>query len=122
MANEPALGSYIIAGVAPDRDANGEYQPKRVVTDDSYDPPRLLVHALGTTNLGLDSVYSVNRAYNGNLLEYEGFAAPGSSAGATVWAIRKFGYTGNLNTSVTWASGNTAFNKEWDERASYTYS
>ncbi len=61
-----------------------------------------------------------------NRLIYHGQAAPGSSAGDTVWRICKYAYTGTkFNAdSKKWADGSADFNKEWDERASagYVYS
>ena len=55
---------------------------------------------------------------------YHGRATPGSSAGDEVWSICKYAYTGNNFNADTkkWASGSDDFDKEWDERASYTYS
>ena len=57
---------------------------------------------------------------------YHGQAAPGSSAGDSVWRICKYSYTGtNFNADdKKWANGSANFDKEWDERAGtgYTYS
>ena len=59
-----------------------------------------------------------------NRLEYHGQAAPGSSAGDTVWRICKYSYTGsNFNADTKkWAGGSADFDKEWDEKSSYSYS
>ena len=43
MANEPILASVHIAGVKPNPDVNGNPIPCRIVVDDSFSPPRLLV-------------------------------------------------------------------------------
>lgn len=55
--------------------------------------------------------------------EYIGYAQPGSSDGSTVWSIKKLAYDSSSRvTSIKWADGTNAFTKEWDERATYTYS
>lgn len=53
-------------------------------------------------------------------VSYIGEATPGSSAGSSVWRIKKIDTSGD--TTITWADGTNAFTKEWDERATYTYS
>lgn len=50
---------------------------------------------------------------------YIGEAAPGTSEGAVLWRIKRLT---NSNNTITWADGTSAFTKEWDERASYSYS
>jgi hypothetical protein len=61
-------------------------------------------------------------SYSGTNLEYIGFAAPGSLPGDKVWSIRKLVYDVSDNLlSVRYADGVATFNKEWDERTSYTY-
>ena len=51
---------------------------------------------------------------------YLGYAAIGSSTGASVWQILK------INTSsgaaFTWADGDSNFDNEWDERTNLSYS
>ena len=122
MANEPAKGSFIICGVRPAKDSNQEYVPLRISVDDSYDPPRVLVHALGTFNQGLPSSYTEAYESSSNRVVYHGFASPGTAKSAAGWAIRKFIYSGFDVTDVQWAGGTAAFNSVWDNRASYTYS
>ncbi len=53
---------------------------------------------------------------------YIGEAKAGTADGATKWRIRKLAYGTSSATSVKWASGTAEFDKEWDERTSYTYS
>ena len=53
--------------------------------------------------------------------EYIGEAKPGTADSSTGWRIKKLTYSGNNVTHVRWASGNRNFDKEWDERTSYTY-
>jgi hypothetical protein len=61
-------------------------------------------------------------AYDGgNNLIYEGWARPGSSTAAPVWAIKKYSYTGSNLTKEEWAPGNSSESKIWDNRASLTY-
>ena len=56
-------------------------------------------------------------------IEYVGYAAPGSATSETVWKIIKIIYDGNDNiVQVLFAEGTRKFDKEWDERASYSYS
>ena len=122
MANEPVLGTTLIGAVALVKNGENQYVPKRLTADDSYDPPRLLVHTLGTMNMGLGSVYTEAMSYNGNLIEYHGWAAPGASKAAAVWAVVKYTYSGNLITDITWAGGLASFNQVWNDRASLSYS
>ena len=59
---------------------------------------------------------------SGNAI-YIGYALPGTATSAEGWAIKKLTYDANNDvTDIKWASGNIAFDKEWDERATYTYS
>lgn len=39
----PIIGSQHIAGVSPTPDGNGQLVPIRIVVDDTYDPPRLVI-------------------------------------------------------------------------------
>lgn len=70
------------------------------------------------------TLYTTMMTYTANgQIEYVGEAEPGSSTGSTVWRIKKLAYDGGgFQTSITWASGNRNFDKEWDERATYVYS
>ena len=122
MANEPVIGSQIIAAVRPDKNSDGEYVPLRIVVDDTYDPPRLLIHVIGTLNTGLSGVYTEAFAYDGNNVEYHGWATPGSAKSAAVWAIVKFTYSGLLITDIQWAGGAATFDQVWDNRASLGFS
>ena len=59
----------------------------------------------------------------GQDIEYVGYAAPGSATSVTVWKIIKIIYDGNDNiVQVLFAGGTRKFDKEWDERATYSYS
>lgn len=51
---------------------------------------------------------------------YIGKAAPGASAGASVWQIMKIDTSSG--TSITWADGDDNYDNEWDERANLSYS
>ncbi len=123
MANEPVRDSRFIAGVAPEKNSDGMYVPLRIVVDDSYDPPRLLAHVLGNLNNALPGVYTEAYAYDASSnLEYLGWAAPGSSKAAAVWAIVKYTYTGATITDKQWAGGAATFDQIWDNRTGLTYS
>ena len=52
---------------------------------------------------------------------YEGFALPGTLNGTPAWKIKRVVVAGAL-TTTTFASGNSNFDKVWDDRATYTYS
>lgn len=53
---------------------------------------------------------------------YIGYAEPGVFVSESKWAIKKLTYSGGVVTQEDWASGENTFDKEWDERASYSYS
>ena len=56
-------------------------------------------------------------------IEYVGYAAPGSATNEKVWKIINITYNVNDNIeSVIFAEGTRKFDKEWDNRADYTYS
>lgn len=52
---------------------------------------------------------------------YEGYALPGTLNGTPAWRIKRIVVAGAV-TTVTYASGNSNFDKIWDDRATYTYS
>lgn len=52
---------------------------------------------------------------------YEGYALPGTLNGTPAWKIKRIVVAGAL-TTTTYASGNSNFDKVWDDRATYTYS
>lgn len=54
-------------------------------------------------------------------LAYLGEAAPGSATNAAVWRIKYAEFFGDGDVSITWASGDSNFDKIWDNRAGYTY-
>jgi len=58
----------------------------------------------------------------GNFPIYIGEALPGTDTGDLLWRIQKRTYTDNKLVAIKWADGSAEFVKEWDERATYTYS
>lgn len=52
---------------------------------------------------------------------YTGYALPGSLSANPVWRIKRTVVAGAI-TTITYASGNSNFDKVWDDRATYTYS
>ena len=61
--------------------------------------------------------------YTGNNPLYIGYAYPGTATSAIGWIIKKFTYDVNSNVlTALFASGTNEYDKEWDERASYSYS
>jgi len=62
-------------------------------------------------------------AYDGNgLVQYIGYAVPGSAKSLAEWQIRKLTYSGVNLTDVQFANGSIAFSNVWDNRASLSYS
>lgn len=53
-------------------------------------------------------------------ITYVGEALPGVSAATASWRIKRLDSTSGL--LVTWAEGDSDFDKVWDDRASYSYS
>lgn len=51
---------------------------------------------------------------------YKGEAAPGSTFDQAAWRIVKIQFIGE-DVSNKWANGSAAFDKVWNNRASYTY-
>ena len=70
------------------------------------------------------SAYIQKFAYNANkLTEYQGWAAPGSAADASVWRIAKFTYGADfLVTDITYADGDVDFDNDWSDRENIDYS
>ena len=95
--------------------------------DDSGDPVAILVNSgggLATADSGLTQAiaYGTSGDADGKP-EYIGVAAPSSAKGSLVWSIKKLTYNASgQTTDIQWADGTAAFTKEWDERATYTYS
>jgi len=58
---------------------------------------------------------------NGNV-EYVGYGLPGALDSDEKWQIEKFTYTSGKIVSGKYAGGSNIYDKEWDERASYSYS
>lgn len=56
-------------------------------------------------------------AYEGTNAVYLGFADPGTATSDAGWFIKKLGYTGGMTSSILFASGNTNFDKVWDDRS-----
>ncbi len=89
----------------------------------------------GTTRVGVNSdnslkvgdtvqYYKQRMTYDdNNYPEYIGLAEPGSETSSAVWQIKILTHDASGNTTaVDFASGTAAFDKVWDDRASYTYS
>jgi len=66
---------------------------------------------------------TMKATYSGGNPVYIGYAAPGTATSDTEWQIRKVTVDGDGNvTDVQFADGTNEFDKEWDERAGYSYS
>lgn len=77
--------------------------------------------------MGINILYSdltqaiANNAQN--MAEYVGEANPGTAKAATGWRIKKIVYdANNAVTDVLWAEGSNAFDKVWNDYATYSYS
>lgn len=55
-------------------------------------------------------------------LTYIGEAVPGTATSAYLWRIYRVDSTNDPDMEIRWADASTAFDKSWDNRASYTYS
>jgi len=67
--------------------------------------------------------YIQRLAYNASgFVEYIGLAKPGTATSEAKWQIKKLTYSGTNVTEINFADGNLNFDKEWDEKASYSYS
>lgn len=86
---------------------------------------------LATTTVGSREVLDVNAVLGGGAaavlvdepsssITYVGKAALGSALGDAVWQIQKIEVSGTV-TRITWASGDSEFDKIWNNRASLTY-
>ncbi len=71
----------------------------------------------------LDSKLIDELAYDANdNPEYMGWSAPGHGTDEPEWKIKKFIFDANGKyLRSRWADGNDAFDKVWDNRATYTY-
>ena len=56
-----------------------------------------------------------------NSTTYIGKAKMGALTGSEDWQIKRISINGT-ETSISFANGDTTYNKEWDERANYSYS
>lgn len=55
-------------------------------------------------------------------ITYIGEAVVGTLDAGSTWRISKLDATSTPDLSITWASGTAAFDKVWNDRASFTYS
>jgi len=76
----------------------------------------------GSINIRTVSYTTLTDFDSGNFPIYIGEALPGTKTSVTSWRIQKRTYTDNKLTAIEWANGTDDFNKEWDERTSYSYS
>lgn len=53
-------------------------------------------------------------------ITYVGEAEPGTSAASALWRIKRLDSTSGL--LITWADGDSDFDKVWNDRATYSYS
>jgi hypothetical protein len=72
-----------------------------------------------TREMGFDMKQEVDASFNAI---YVGMAFPGALTSESKWAIKKMAYDANNNmTTLRFAGGSDAFDKIWDNRATYTY-
>jgi len=71
----------------------------------------------------VDPQYTHAFEYNADrTIKYHGEATPGTAQDGSGWRIRKYTYSNSQATKVELASGNSMFDKVWDDRATYSYS
>ena len=56
-----------------------------------------------------------------NTFTYVGEAAPGSLAANSVWRIKRITEYANGYLEIIWANDTDAFDKVWNDRATYVY-
>ena len=67
---------------------------------------------------GFDLRYKQLMDYEGGYMPiYLGLASPGTNTGSASWMIRKFIWSNSLFVSGLFGSGNTNFDKVWDNRS-----
>jgi hypothetical protein len=66
------------------------------------------------------STYAVRLDQIDNVTIYRGEATPGSLENQSSWRIQKLVISDN-DITITWANGNSIFDKIWTNRLSYTY-
>lgn len=65
-------------------------------------------------------LYNVFLDEASSTITYVGEAEPGTSAASALWRIKRLDSTSGL--LVTWADGDSDFDKVWNDRATYSYS
>lgn len=81
----------------------------------------VVVVSQGTTPwIASSGLYNVFLDEASATITYVGEALPGTAGSASTWRIKKLDSTSGL--VITWADGDSDFDKIWDDRASYTYS
>lgn len=81
----------------------------------------VVVVSQGTTPWIVSSgLYNVFLDEASATITYVGEASPGTSGSDSTWRIKRLDSTSGL--IITWADGDSDFDKVWDDRASYTYS
>lgn len=81
----------------------------------------------GHTLVNIRNIFSVpvceERAENdanGKMI-YQGWAIVGSAEDEEVWLISKLNWDGNYFIGRVWANGEDTFDKEWDQKDTYSY-
>ena len=69
-----------------------------------------------------DHHYTEKFSYTGaSMVQYHGWALPGTATTGSFWKIRKLTYSGTDLTDIQWADSNTNFDNAWDARTSQSY-
>lgn len=82
-------------------------------------------HIMLKVGLMMDVPLMEERVENtaGGDVVYQGWAVIGSAEDEAVWLICKLNYDGNgFFSERVWAEGEDTFTKQWDQRATYSYS
>lgn len=80
-----------------------------------------LIQEFGTGS-DVATVYAVQLDVVSTTVTYKGEAVPGTLTSAASWRIQKITTNSEDDISITWASGNSNFDKIWDDRLSLSYS
>ena len=77
----------------------------------------------GVLTVGSGEILTDRRAYDSNnLVEYIGWARPGTATSEAKWKIIKYVYVNFLRTETLFADGDAEFDNVWDNHASLSYS
>jgi hypothetical protein len=95
----------------------------KTIDIDKADAEQMEVNHNAKKTIGVTDFLIQKLAYNANgLVEYQGYAKPGTTTSTSGWLIKKLIYDGFNVTDILFEGGNLEFDAIWDNRASLDYS